>query len=123
MKDGYVYIMTNRWKSVFYIGVTSDLVVRVYQHKYESGSQFTSKYQCYYLMAFEQFDDISAVIEREKQMKNWKRVRKIKWIYSQNPDFIDLYKSVCNGTFLYIQPQISKVDENQFIDKWGRSNF
>jgi putative endonuclease len=101
MKEGFVYILGNSTRTVLYTGVTSDLIARVYQHKHENGSKFTSKYNCHYLLGFEYFESIEDAIIREKQIKKWKKAWKLKWIYSQNQTFKDLYKDLINGCLEY----------------------
>ena len=88
----YVYILTNSNKNVLYTGVTNDLVRRVYEHKHhlDKGS-FTDKYNVEYLVYFEYTKDVTAAIEREKQIKGWNRKHKEKLINSKNPDWADLY--------------------------------
>jgi putative endonuclease len=90
MKIGYVYIMSNVKRNVFYIGVTSDLEERVAQHKSGIGSKFTSEYKLYYLVYFECIFDIEQAIKREKQLKRWHREWKINLIRSINPEMKDL---------------------------------
>ena len=85
-----VYIMSNIHRSVFYIGVTSDLPARVWQHKNGEGGVFTSKYQCHYLLYYEDFQNINKAIEREKNLKNWHREWKMNLIKSENPEMKDL---------------------------------
>ncbi len=92
MKDHnyFVYIITNKSKSVLYTGVTNDLVVRLYQHREDAiGEQknFAGRYSCYYLLFFERFENIDQAIAREKQIKGWKRERKIDLISSFNKDW------------------------------------
>ena len=70
-KHGYVYIITNEYRTTFYIGVTSDLNARVWQHTNNEGSQFVKKYRLYDLVFFEYFEIITDAINREKQLKNW----------------------------------------------------
>ena len=72
----FVYILTNKNKTVLYIGVTNNLNNRIQFHKTNSKSSFTSKYKCYYLIYYEYFDDINFAIRREKQLKGWKRFKK-----------------------------------------------
>ena len=91
MKDGNVYIMSNKFRTVFYIGVTSDICQRVYDHKNANGSVFTKKYNCHDLVYYEWIPDISFAREREKQLKNWHRQWKVNLIKSQNPEMKDLY--------------------------------
>ncbi|MFI5133217.1 MAG: GIY-YIG nuclease family protein [Chitinophagales bacterium] len=87
-----VYILSNFARTVFYIGVTNNLVTRVLQHRSNEGGAFTSKYKCHYLMYYEDFSDIRNAIAREKQLKNWQRAWKIELIRKENPDLIDLAK-------------------------------
>ncbi len=82
--------MTNKNNSVIYIGVTSDLLKRVYQHKTKSYKGFTDKYNCDKLVYFEEFNDINLAISREKQLKSGNRQRKIDLIESDNPEWDDL---------------------------------
>lgn len=86
----YVYILTNIKNSVFYIGITSEIENRVYQHKSKSIQGFTSKYNTNKLVYFENTDDVNAAICREKQLKNWHREWKISLIRQRNPDYLDL---------------------------------
>ncbi len=85
-----VYILSNYARTVFYIGVTSDLQGRMQQHKNGEGGAFTSKYKCHYLMYYEDWNDIKRAIEREKNLKNWHREWKINLIRKENPDLLDL---------------------------------
>jgi len=82
--------MTNKNNTVIYIGVTSDLVKRVYQHKTNSYKGFTYKYNCDKLVYYEEFDDINQAIVREKQLKSGNRKRKEELISSINPEWNDL---------------------------------
>ena len=82
--------MTNNNNTVIYIGVTSDLLKRVYQHKTKSYKGFTDKYNCDKLVYFEEFNDINLAISREKQLKSGNRQRKIDLIESDNPEWNDL---------------------------------
>ncbi len=91
-QGGYVYIMSNKTRSVLYIGVTSDLHTRVYQHRNNQGLKFTKKYRCRYLIYYEVFDDIEAALTREKQLKKWKRQWKLDLIKKSNPGVRDLSK-------------------------------
>ena len=84
-----VYILSNFARIVFYIGVTNDLVRRILQHR-NGESIFSDKYNCHYLMYFEDYSDVRNAIAREKQLKNWKRAWKIQLIRKDNPDLIDL---------------------------------
>ena len=90
MKEGYTYIMANYQRTVFYIGVTSDIKQRVFDHKNGKGAVFTSKYNDTDLMYVDTFSDIEQAIGREKQLKNWHRDWKINLIKETNPDMKDL---------------------------------
>ena len=85
----YVYILTNRSKTL-YIGVSNNLVRRVWEHKNGIGSEFTTRYKIDTLVYFEQFDDIRTAIHREKQLKGLLRVKKMALIVSVNPTWRDL---------------------------------
>ncbi len=91
MKKGYVYILSNKNRTTFYIGVTNNLINRINQHINEDGSIFTTKYKCFYLVYFEEFIDINDAIKRETALKNWKRQWKIDLIKSVNKEMKDLF--------------------------------
>ena len=91
MKNGFVYIITNKNNTVLYTGVTSDLVKRIYQHKNKLFEGFSAKYNCNKLIYFETGDDIESCILREKQIKAGSRKTKIKLIEAENPEWWDLY--------------------------------
>ena len=82
--------MSNLHRTVFYIGVTSDLMARVQQHKTGDGGVFTSTYKCHYLVFYEDYDHINKAIEREKNLKNWRREWKTALIKEENPELKDL---------------------------------
>ena len=90
MKQSYVYILTNKNNTVLYTGVTSNLVKRIYQHKSKIYKGFAAKYNCEKLVYFEPFDSIEMAIEREKQIKNYKRYKKLNLIEQNNPEWEDL---------------------------------
>ncbi|MEQ8319436.1 MAG: GIY-YIG nuclease family protein [Rhodospirillales bacterium] len=90
-KSGCVYIMASGMNGTLYIGVTSDLVKRVWEHRTDPVDGFTAKYGCKKLVYFEQFDDITAAIVREKAMKKWNRIWKLKRINAFNPTWRDLW--------------------------------
>jgi len=92
-KKGYVYIIGNNRPTV-YIGVTSDLRKRIWQHKEDLVKGFSSKYKLHKLLYYEVFENIELAIRREKQLKNWRRGWKIDLIRSINPEFIDLYLNI-----------------------------
>ena len=87
----YVYILTRERNSIFYVGVTNNLVRRVYEHKMGLVEGFTKKYNIKSLVYYEQFEDIYLAIAREKLIKKWKRRYKIHAIESINPEWRDLY--------------------------------
>lgn len=89
MKTGYVYILTNRSRR-FYIGVTSNLKQRLYQHKAGLIEGFSKAYKLDRLAYFEVFPDMTSAIAREKQLKVWIRAKKIELIAQQNPGWEDL---------------------------------
>jgi len=91
----YVYILTNRKDGTLYIGVTNDLIRRVYEHRKGAISGFTKKYNLKHLVYFEAFDDPENAILREKRMKKWNRDWKVELIERGNPDWRDLYSSIC----------------------------
>ena len=90
MNKSHVYFMTNKNNTVIYIGVTSNLVKRVFQHKTKVIKGFTAKYNCDKLVYFEEFTDINEAISREKQLKSGNRQRKENLIDSINPEWNDL---------------------------------
>lgn len=87
-----VYCMSNCARTVFYTGVTNNLERRVWEHRYDNGSVFTSKYKCHFLVYFEDYNSIENAIAREKQLKNWQRKWKIELIRKENSELIDLAK-------------------------------
>ena len=90
-KQYYVYIMTNSGNTVLYVGVTNDLIKRVYEHKVKLADGFTKKYNIVKLVYYEVFEDIENAILREKQMKAGSRQKKIQLIDSTNREWRDLY--------------------------------
>lgn len=89
LKDYYVYIMSNVSRTL-YVGVTNDLLRRVYEHKQKLSHGFTRKYNLTLLVYFEATPDILAAIAREKQIKGWLRAKKVSLIESVNPEWLDL---------------------------------
>ena len=88
----YVYILASATNYTVYIGVTSDLIRRVYEHReHLDPDSFTSKYGVHKLVYFEQTNDVKAALEREKQLKGWRRSKKNALIESMNPEWKDLY--------------------------------
>jgi putative endonuclease len=94
MKAGYIYIMTNQKNGTVYVGVTSDLIKRVYEHKNGLCDGFTKKYNLKTLVYYEVFEEIVSAIIREKQLKAGNRKKKIELIESLNPNWSDLYPSL-----------------------------
>jgi putative endonuclease len=90
MKNYYTYILTNKNNTTLYIGVTSNLEKRLYEHKNGLIDGFTKKYNCHKLVYFEHAIDVHSAISREKQLKNWHREWKLNLIRESNPDFRDL---------------------------------
>jgi len=88
---GYVYLMTNKYDTVIYTGVTANLQKRVYEHKEGFADGFTKKYSIIKLVYYEATDSIESAIAREKQIKAGSRKKKIDLITSMNPTFKDLY--------------------------------
>mgnify|MGYP004615335299 FL=1 len=92
--DYYVYILTNFSNSTFYVGVTNNLIRRIYEHKNKFVDGFTKKYKINKLVYFETTTDVNSAILREKQLKGITRQKKIDLITKNNPHFIDLYKEI-----------------------------
>ncbi len=89
MKPGYTYILGSA-TGTLYIGVTSEIYIRVQKHKNGTYEGFAKKYGCTRLLYYESHEDISQSIAREKQLKGWRREKKLNLIRTQNPDFKDL---------------------------------
>ena len=94
MKAGYVYIMASGHNGTLYIGVTSDLVKRVGEHRNGLVPGFTKTHGCKLLVWYAVADDIQAARQRELQMKKWKRIWKLSEIEQMNPDWRDLYPTL-----------------------------
>lgn len=93
MGEYYVYILTNWNNKVMYVGVTNDIERRIYEHKNKLIEGFTKKYNVEKLVYFEITSSIEAAIEREKQLKGWKRSRKNELVEANNPSWTDLSES------------------------------
>lgn len=91
-RSSYVYILSSECYGTLYVGVTSDLVRRVWQHREGLTAGFTKSYQVKRLVWFEVHGDIMTAIAREKQLKKWKRAWKVELIQKSNPDWRDLYE-------------------------------
>ena len=92
-KNCYVYILGSK-SLVLYIGLTSNLVKRIYEHKKDLVEGFTKKYKVHTLLYYEIYDDPENAIKREKQLKNWHRGWKLNLIKSKNPELKDLYGNI-----------------------------
>lgn len=90
----YVYFICSRKNGTIYVGVTNDLVRRIYEHKNKLKSGFSKKHNIIKLVYFEQYDSIENAIFREKQLKDWHRNWKIELIESKNLDWVDLYDEI-----------------------------
>lgn len=93
--ESYIYLLTNKHNNVLYTGVTSDLIRRVYEHKSKLVKGFTQKYNVDRLVYYEACANIVVAIEREKQIKAWSRKKKDELINTLNPEWDDLYHSIC----------------------------
>jgi putative endonuclease len=96
MKDYFVYILASKIGGTIYVGVTNDLVRRVYEHQHKLVEGFTKKYGVSKLVYYEIHSDIEAAITREKQLKKWNRAWKVRLIEETNPNWDDLYRSIAN---------------------------
>ncbi len=94
MKYPCVYILANKKNGTLYIGVTSNIVQRIYQHKHKMVEGFTEKYGVNLLVYYEQHATMETAILKEKQMKEWQRQWKINLIERENPQWLDLYDSL-----------------------------
>jgi putative endonuclease len=90
----FVYLLASRARGTLYVGMTSDLLRRVWQHKEKTIPGFSKRYGCDRLVWFEQHDTPDTAIRREKQIKEWRRGWKIELIEKANPDWIDLYPAL-----------------------------
>lgn len=94
MKQYFVYIMTNKNHTVFYIGMTNDLIRRVYEHKEKLQEGFTKRYSLTKLVYYEVAESAISAIAREKQLKGGSRQNKIDLIKQMNPRWLDLYDQI-----------------------------
>jgi len=91
MQGGWIYIMTNRPNGTLYVGVTSDLARRIWEHRQGAIDGFTKRYGLKRLVYIERYDDIRQAIQREKNLKHWPRAWKVKLILADNSSWDDLY--------------------------------
>lgn len=89
-----VYILSSRKNGTLYIGMTDNLIRRVWEHKNKKVDGFTKKYGVYHLVYFEQHNNPESAIQREKQIKKWNRLWKIRLIEEKNPEWKDLYQDI-----------------------------
>ena len=94
MKQPAVYILASQRNGTLYIGVTSDLVKRIWEHKNNQAAGFTKKYQVHGLVYYELHQEMLTAITREKQLKKWNRTWKLALIEKQNPQWRDLWKDI-----------------------------
>jgi putative endonuclease len=93
-KAYYVYILASTLGGTLYVGVTNDLIRRVYEHRMGLADGFTKKYKVHRLVYFEPYGDIELAIQREKRLKKWNRAWKIQLIEENNPDWVDMYPQI-----------------------------
>ena len=96
MNIAYVYILTNKANTLFYIGISGNIKTRLFQHRKHLIKGFTDKYNITKVIYIESFNSIVEAIEREKQLKGWKKEKKIELIKTLNPNFKDLYEDIMN---------------------------
>jgi len=94
-KQFYVYILASKRNGTLYLGVTSDIVKRVWQHKNGFAEGFTNKYGIKKLVYYEIHEDAENAIKREKQLKKWRRAWKVELIEEKNSEWRDLYADIC----------------------------
>jgi len=93
-KQPCVYMLASRRNGTLYVGVTSDLIKRIWEHKNDLVEGFTKQYRAHSLVWYEQHDSMMAAIQREKAIKAWKRQWKLELIETDNPDWRDLYEDL-----------------------------
>ncbi len=94
MKQPVVYILASKRNGTLYIGVTSNLPQRIYEHRNDLVEGFTKKYQVHRLVFYEQHEEMNSAITREKQLKKWNRNWKLRLIEELNPEWKDLYEGL-----------------------------
>jgi putative endonuclease len=94
VKGGYVYIMSNKRQGTLYVGVTSNLSRRVWEHREGAVDGFTKRYGLKRLVHYESYDDIRNALQREKNLKHWPRLWKLALVQESNPDWADLYEAL-----------------------------
>jgi putative endonuclease len=94
MKQPCVYLLASKRNGTLYVGVTSDLIQRVWQHKNDLAEGFTKRYGVHRLVWYEECGTMEAAISREKAIKEWKRAWKIRLIENRNPEWKDIYNEL-----------------------------
>ena len=94
VKTPCIYILASGMKGSLYVGVTSNLAQRVWQHKNEIGSKFTGKYDIHRLVWYEVHESMESAIAREKAIKKWRREWKVRLVEESNPSWVDLYEGL-----------------------------
>ena len=95
----YVYILTNVTDKVMYVGVTNNLLRRLYEHKNELVDGFSKFYHTHKLVHYEEYNDVMTAIEREKQIKGWTRAKKNQLVLEFNPNWKDISEDIFPGVF------------------------
>jgi len=90
----YVYLLANKRHGTLYVGVTNDLIRRIYEHRTNAAESFTKKYNVHHLVYFEHTENIESAILREKQLKKWRRDWKVRLIEESNPNWDDLFSAL-----------------------------
>ena len=90
----YVYILASKRNGTIYVGVTSELIKRVWEHKQDAVDGFTKQYQVHHLVWYEKHATMESAITREKQLKRWNRMWKVREIEAMNPQWRDLYEDI-----------------------------
>ncbi len=96
-KRGYVYILASKRNGTLYVGVTSNLTKRVWQHREGLVESFTKRYGVHRLVYVEEHSDVRDALERERQLKKWNRAWKLELIERENPAWADLYEPLVSG--------------------------
>jgi putative endonuclease len=97
MAEYYVYFLASRPGGAIYIGVTNDLIRRVYEHRTGAVKGHTSRYKIHRLIYFESYGDVRDALQREKNIKHWPRVWKTRLILEKNPDWHDLFEEIASS--------------------------
>jgi len=101
MKEPTVYILASRRNGTLYVGVTSDPIRRIWEHRNDILAGFTRKYQVHRLVYFEQYQNMPSAIAREKQLKNWPRSWKLALLEKDNPEWKDLWADLISRASVY----------------------